>query len=58
MAVQGRKNRGRPNSRWMDLAREDMQRGGAKEGDKVDWDQWKILSHCGDPKQGEAERRS
>ena len=26
----------------MDLAREDMERVGAKEGDEVDWVKWKI----------------
>ena len=36
MAVPGRRKRGRPRRRWMDLAREDMERVGAKEGDKVD----------------------
>ena len=41
----------------MDLAREDMERVGAKEGDEVDREKWKILSRCGDPEQGEAERR-
>ena len=33
----------------MDLAREDMERIGAKEGDEVDREKWKILSRCGDP---------
>ena len=36
--------------RWMDLAREDMERVGAKEGDKVNPVKWKILSLYGDPK--------
>ena len=48
MAVPGRKKRGRPRRRWMDLAMEDMERVGAKEGDEVDRDKWKILSCCGD----------
>ena len=30
MAVPGRRKRGRPRRRWMDLAREDMERVGAK----------------------------
>ena len=50
MAVPVRRKRGRPKRRWMDLAREDMERVGAKEGDKVDRDKWRILSCCGDPK--------
>ena len=49
MAVPGRRKRERPRRRRMDLAREDMERVGAKEGDKVDREKWKILSRCGDP---------
>ena len=49
MAVSGRKRRGKPRRRWMDLAREYLKSIGAKEGDKIDRDKWKILSHCGDP---------
>ena len=49
MAVPGRRKRERPRRRWMDLAREDMERVGAKEGDEVDWEKWKILLCCGDP---------
>ena len=56
MAVPGRRKRGRPRRRWMDSAREDMERVGVKEGDEADWVKWRILSH--DPDQGEAERRS
>ena len=47
MGVPGK--RGRPWRRWMDLAREDMERVGAKEEDEVDWKNGKILSRCGDP---------
>ena len=36
MVVPGRRKRGRLRRRWMDLAREDMERVGAKEGDEVD----------------------
>ena len=36
MAVPGRRKRGRPRRRWMDLARADMERAGAKEVDEVD----------------------
>ena len=36
MAVPGRRKRGRPRRRWMDLLREDMERVGAREGDEVD----------------------
>ena len=49
MTVPGRRNRGRPRRRWMDLAREDMKRVGAKEGDEMDRVKWRRLSRCGDP---------
>ena len=39
---------GRLRRRWMDLAREDMERVGAKEGDEVDRKKFKVLSRCGD----------
>ena len=48
MAVPGRRKRGRPRRRWMDLAREDMKRVGAKEGNEVDREKRKILSRCAD----------
>ena len=50
MAVPGRRKRGRPRRRWMDLAREDMERVGVKEGDEVNRETWKILLCCGDLK--------
>ena len=37
-AVPGRRKRGGLKRRRMDLAREDMERIGAKEGDEVDWE--------------------
>ena len=50
MAVAGRRKKGRPKRRWMDLVREDMERVGAREGDEVDQVKWRLLSRCGDPK--------
>ena len=47
MAVPSRKKRGRPKRGWMNLAREDMGRVGATEGDEVDRKKWNILSLCG-----------
>ena len=49
MAVPGRRKRGRPRRRWMDLVREDMERVGAREGDEVDRVKWRLLSRCGEP---------
>ena len=50
MAVPGRRQRGRPRRRWMDLVREDMERVGAREGDEVDRVKSRILSRCDNPK--------
>ena len=49
MAVPGRRKRGRPRRRWMDLEKEVLERDGAKEGDEVNREKWKILLSCGDP---------
>ena len=42
MTVPGRRKRGRPRRRWMDLLREDMERVGAREGDEVDRVKWRF----------------
>ena len=49
MAVSGRRKKGRPKRRWMDLVREDMERVGTRQEDKVDRVKWRLLSRCGDP---------
>ena len=36
MAVPSRRKRERPKRRWMDLAREDLEKVGAKKGDVID----------------------
>ena len=45
MAVPGIRKRGRLRRRWIDLVREDMERVGAREIDRV---KWRLLSRCGD----------
>ena len=49
MAVPGKRKIRRQRRRWMDLAREDMERVRARKGDEVDRVKWRILSRCGDP---------
>ena len=48
MAVPGRRKRERPMRRWMDLAREDLNSVGAKEGDEIEWVKWRIFLRWGD----------
>ena len=49
MTRPGRRKRGRPRRRWMDLVREVMERVGAREGDEVDRVKWRLVWRCGDP---------
>ena len=49
MAVPGRRKRGRPRRRWMDLVREDMERVGAREGDEVDRLKWRYCRDVATP---------
>ena len=56
MAVLGRRKK-KAKEKVNGLARKDMERVGAKEGDEVDREKWKILSRNGNPENGEAERR-
>ena len=49
MAVPGRRKRGRPKKRRINLVRENLERVEAKEGDKVGQVKWKILWRYGDP---------
>ena len=49
MAVPGRRKRGRPRRRWMDLVRKDLERVGAKEGDEVYPVKSKTILCSGDP---------
>ena len=49
MEMPGRRKRGRPRRRWMDLVREDMESVEAREGDEIDRVKGRLLSRCGDP---------
>ena len=49
MGVPGKRKRGRPRRRWMDLTREDLERVIPKEEEEVDRNKSKIFSRCGDP---------
>ncbi|KAI5617791.1 mucin-19-like [Silurus asotus] len=53
----GRRKRGRPRRRFMDVVREDMQVFELKEADVEDRGVWRQMILCGDPLMGEAERR-
>ena len=57
MAVPGRRKRGRPRRRWMDLVREDMERVGAREGDEVDRVKWRLLSRLWRPRVGRSRKK-
>ena len=50
MAILGKRKRGRPKRRWMDLVKKDMEMVGARDRDEVDRVLWRRLSRCGDAK--------
>ena len=45
----GKRSRGRPKRRYMDVVREDMKAVGAREEDVEDRGRWRQLTRCGDP---------
>ena len=51
-AIPGKRNRGRPKTRWKDVCKRDMQTVGLREGDEGDRAYWKetIDNHSGDPR--------
>ena len=49
MEVPGRRRRGRPMRRWMDVVREDMERVGVVEEDVANRGVWRKKTRCGDP---------
>ncbi|PME06485.1 hypothetical protein A8A06_13560 [Escherichia coli] len=49
MELPGRRRRGRPQRRFMDVVKEDMQRVGVREEDARDRVRWRQMIRCGDP---------
>ncbi|KAK3511278.1 hypothetical protein QTP70_034775 [Hemibagrus guttatus] len=49
MELPGRRQRGRPKRRYMDVINEDMKLEGASVEDAEDRDRWREMIHCGDP---------
>lgn len=49
MELPGKKKRGRPKRRFIDVVGEDMQVVGMTEEDREDRKRWKQMIHCGDP---------
>ena len=49
MELPGKRRRGRPNRRFLDVVKEDMGEVGAKETDVEDRKVWRMMIHCGHP---------
>ena len=49
MPVPGKRKRGRPKRRYMDMIKEDMQLVGVSEKDAANRTKWRNLICCGDP---------
>ncbi|KAK3521497.1 hypothetical protein QTP70_013319 [Hemibagrus guttatus] len=49
MKLPGRRQRGRPKRRYMDVINEDMKLVGARVEDAEDRDRWREMIRCGDP---------
>ncbi|MCJ8749155.1 hypothetical protein PDJAM_G00173060 [Pangasius djambal] len=49
MELPGRRRRGRPKRRYMDVINEDMKLVGASVEDAEDRDRWRVMIRCGDP---------
>ncbi|MCJ8738369.1 hypothetical protein PDJAM_G00034910 [Pangasius djambal] len=49
MELLGRRRRGRPKRRYMDVINEDMKLVGASVEDAEDRDRWRVMIRCGDP---------
>ena len=58
MELPGKRRRGRPKRRFLDVVKEDMKEVGVKEMDIEDRKMWRIMIRCGHPCiMGKAERR-
>ena len=49
MELTGKRKRGRPKRRFLDVVKEDMEEVGAKEMDVEDRTVWRKMLHCGCP---------
>ncbi|MCJ8733973.1 hypothetical protein PDJAM_G00230070 [Pangasius djambal] len=49
MELPGRRRRGRPKRRYMDVINKDMKLVGASVEDGEDRDRWRVMIRCGDP---------
>ena len=49
MVLSGKRRRGRPKRRFLDVVKEDMEEVGAKETDIEDRMMWRMMIHCGRP---------
>ena len=49
MELLGKRKRGRPKKRFLDVVKEDMGEVGAKETDVEDRKVWRMMTHCGHP---------
>ena len=49
MELPGKRRRGRPKRRFLDVVKEDMGEVGAKETDVEDRKMWRMMIHCGHP---------
>ena len=49
MELPGRRKRGKPKRKYMDIVKEDMRVVGVTEDAVGDWEKWKKRIRCGDP---------
>ena len=49
MELPGKRKRGRPKRRFLDVVKEDMEEVGAKEMDIKDRKMWRMMIRCGHP---------